>query len=110
MKLQTYNEFMHFADYANIDKSLFALQNDFWLHMQDETSPLKKNLDDFVKIHCFRAVAIYLFRIKFILDFAKEQNLIITEDILLNPLSFLSKIFKKDSSTELLCESLQVNQ
>ena len=110
MKLQTYNEFMHFADYAKIDKSLLGLQNDFWLHMQDETSPLKKHLDDFVRIHCFRAVAIYLFRIKFILDLSKEQNLGVTEDILLNPLSFLGKIFKKDSSTELFCESLQINQ
>lgn len=110
LKLQTYNEFMHFADSAKIDKSLLGLQNDFWLHMQDESSPLKKHLDDFVKIHCFRAVAIYLFRIKFIMDFSKEQNLEVTEDVLLNPLSFLGKIFKKDSSTELLCESLQINQ
>lgn len=110
MKLQTYNEFMHFADYAKLDKSLFGQQNDFWFHMQDETSPVKKHLDDFVKIHCFRAVAIYLFRIKFILDLAKEQNIEVTEDILLNPLSFLGKIFKKDSSTELMCESLQINQ
>lgn len=110
MKQQTYNEFMHFAEYAKLDKSLLGQQNDFWLHMQDETSPLKKHLDDFVKIHCFRAVAIYLFRIKFILDLSKEQNLTVTEDILMNPLSFLSKIFKKDSSTELMAESLQINQ
>jgi hypothetical protein len=110
MKLQTYNEFMHFADYAKIDKDLLGLQNDFWLHMQDETSPLKKHLDDFVRIHCFRAVAIYLFRIKFIMDLSKEQGLTVTEDILLNPLSFLGKIFKKDSSTELVCESLQINK
>lgn len=110
MKLQAYNEFMQFADYAKIDKELLGLQNDFWVHLQDETSPLKKHLDTFVKIHCFRAVAIYLFRIKFIMDLAKEQNLTLTEDILLNPISFLGKIFKKDSSTELLCDSLQINQ
>ncbi len=110
MKQQTYNEFMHFAEYAKLDKSLLGQPNDFWLHMQDESSPLKKHLDDFVKIHCFRAVAIYLFRIKFILDLSKEQQLIVTEDILLNPLSFLGKIFKKDSSTELIAESLQINQ
>jgi hypothetical protein len=110
MKLQTYNEFMHFADYAKFDKALLGQQNDFWLHMQDETSPLKKHLDDFVKIHCFRAVAIYLFRIKFLMDLSKEQNLPVTEDILLNPLSFLGRIFKKDSSTELMCESLQINE
>lgn len=110
MKLQTYNEFMHFADYAKIDKSLLGLQNDFWLHMQDDSSPIKKHLEDFVRIHCFRAVAIYLFRIKFILDLSKEQGLDVTEDILLNPLSFLGKIFKKDSSTELFSESLHINQ
>lgn len=110
MKQQTYNEFLHFADYAKLDKSLLGQQNDFWLHMQDDSSPLKKHLDDFVKIHCFRAVAIYLFRIKFILDLSKEMHLPVTEDILLNPLSFLGKIFRKDSSTELMAESLQINQ
>lgn len=110
MKLQTYNEFLHFAEYAKLDKSLLTQQNDFWLHVQDETSPLKKHIDDFFKVHCFRAVAIYLFRIKFIMDLAKEQRLTVSEDILMNPLSFLGRIFVKDSSTELLCDSLQINQ
>ena len=110
MKLQTYNEFMLFAEYEKIDQSLLVVQNDFWTHMQDESSPLKKHLDDFIRIHCFRAVAIYLFRIKFILDLSKEKDLEVTEDILLNPLWFLGKIFKKDSSTELFCDSLQINQ
>ncbi|MBC7428431.1 MAG: hypothetical protein H7336_07465 [Bacteriovorax sp.] len=110
MKLQTYNEFMHFAEYANLDKSLLGQQNDFWLHVQDETSPLKKHIEDFLKVHCFRAVAIYLFRIKFIMDLAKEQRLNVSEDVLMNPLSFLGRIFVKDSSTELMCDSLQINQ
>ena len=110
MKLQTYNEFLHFAEYAKLDISLLSQQNDFWMHVQDDTSPLKKQIDDFLKIHCFRAVAIYLFRIKFIMDLAKEQHLTVSEDILMNPLSFLGRIFVKDSSTELLCDSLQINQ
>ena len=110
MKLQTYNEFLHFAEYAKLDKSLLGQHNDFWLHVQDDTSPLKKHIDDFLKVHCFRAVAIYLFRIKFIMDLAKEQNLTVSEDVLMNPLSFLGRIFVKDSSTELLCDSLQINQ
>ncbi len=110
MRLQTYNEFMHFAQYAKLDKSLLGQHQDFWLHFQDESSPLKKHIDDFLKVHCFRAVAIYLFRIKFIMDLAKEQRLVVTEDVLMNPLSFLGKIFVKDSSTELLCDSLQINQ
>jgi hypothetical protein len=110
IKNQTYNEFLRYAEFSNIDKSLLSQQNDFWLHMQDDTSPLKSHIDSFIKIYCFRAVAIYLFRIKFILDLSKEQKLVVNEDILFNPLSFLGKIFKKDSSTELKCESLQINQ
>lgn len=110
MKIQTFNEFMHFADYAEIDKSELNQFQDFWTHVQDETSPLRKPIDDFLKVHCFRAVAIYLFRIKFILDLAKEQRLVISEDVLMNPSSFLARIFVKDSSTELLCDSLQMNQ
>ncbi len=110
MKIQTYNEFLHFADYAGVDKSDLTQFQDFWTHVQDETSPLRKPIDDFFKVHCFRAVAIYLFRIKFILDLAHEQNLHVSEDVLLNPSSFLGRIFVKDSSTELLCDSLQMNQ
>jgi hypothetical protein len=110
MKIQTYNEFLLFAKYAEIDHSEIKQFQDFWLHFQDETSPLKKHIDNFLKVHCFRAVAIYLFRIKFILDLAKEQNLFLSEDVLMNPLSFLAKIFVKNSSTELICESLQINQ
>lgn len=110
MKLQTYNEFLKYAEVLKLDLSLISHQNDFWLHAQDESSPLKKHLDHFIKLYAFRAVSIYLFRIKFILDLAKELNISIAEDNLFNPLSFLGKIFKKDSSTELVCESLQINE
>ncbi len=110
MKLQTYNEFLQFAEYANIDKSQITQPQDFFFHVQDDTSPLKKSIDDFFKVHCFRAVAIYLFKIKFIFDLAKEQNITVTDDILMNPQSFLGRIFLKNSSTELRCLSLQLNQ
>ena len=110
MKQQTYSEFMLFADYAKVDKSSLTQPNDFWFHVQDDSSPLKKPIEDFFRIHCFRAVAIYLFRIKFIMELAREERIEVTEDILLNPLSFLGKIFVKDSSTELMCDSLQINQ
>lgn len=110
MKILAHNEFLHFLEYAKVDQELLKEQNDFWVHLQDETSPLKKHVDNFLKVHAFRAVAIYLFRIKFIVDLTKKQGLPLTEDILINPLSFLGKIFIKDSSTELLCDSLQINQ
>ena len=107
---QTHDEFIHFAKYSQLDSSLIPTPNDFWFHLQDNSSPMKKVIDDFLYIHCFRAVAIYLFRIKFILDISHELNLDSNEDIFFNPSSFLGRIFKKNSSTELICESLQINQ
>ena len=107
---QTHEEFIHFAKYSEIDSTLVPTATDFWFHMQDTTSPMKKILDDFLHIHCFRAVAIYLFRMKFILDLATELKIESNEDIFFNPSTFLGRIFKKNSSTELVCESLQINQ
>ena len=62
MKQQTYSEFMLFADYAKVDKSSLTQPNDFWFHVQDDSSPLKKPIEDFFLIHCYRAVAIFLLR------------------------------------------------
>jgi len=107
---QTHDEFLHYAKYSQIDSNLIPTANDFWFHMQDTTSPLKDVISEFLKIYCFRAVAIYLFRMKFILDLAAELKIESNEDIFFNPSSFLGRIFKKNSSTELICESLQINQ
>jgi hypothetical protein len=110
VKKQTYDEFLAFCSWSKIDVNIFTQSSDFWFHYQDETSPYQEKIQEFVRIYCFRAVAIYLFRIKFILELSNELNIEITEDILFNPLSFLGRIFRKNSSTELDCESLQINQ
>lgn len=110
MRKLTHDEFLSYCDWVKLDKSLFITPNDFWFHFQDDSSPYQETVREFVKVFCFRAVAIYLFRIKFILQLSKELHIELTEDNFFNPLSFLSKIFKKNSSTELFCESLQINQ
>lgn len=109
MRIQTFQEFSQYANYYKIDISFLVEINDFWMHAQDPTSPLKEYIEEFCKLHCFRAVSVYLFRIKFIVDLSVEQNINIDENVLTNPLTFLSKIFVKNSSTELNCESLQIN-
>lgn len=110
LKLYVYNEFQSYVQYRELELAELKNFNDFWFHFQDTTSPYKKDLEDFSKIYCFRAVAIYLFRIKFLLDLSREITLVPTNDNLINPLSYLGKIFKKDSSTELNCECLSTNQ
>jgi len=106
----TFEEFQLFAKSSQLEIDLIQSPNDFWFHYNDETSHFKNIIEEFIKLYTFRAVAVYLFRIKFILEISKELQINISEDNLLNPLSFLSKIFKKSSSTELNCESLQINQ
>lgn len=110
LKLAVYNEFQAYIKFKELDLKELKNFNDFWFHFQDVTSPYKQHLEDFSKIYCFRAVSIYLFRIKFLLDLSREIALTPTEDNLINPLSYLGKIFKKDSSTELDCECLRTNQ
>ncbi len=106
----TFEEFQLFAESSQINIEIIKSSDDFWFHYNDETSHLRNEIEEFIKLFSFRAVAVYLFRIKFILEISKELQIVISEDNLLNPLSFLSKIFKKSSSTELNCESLQINQ
>lgn len=110
MKKQTYEEFMSYARFNKLDLEAFSTPNDFWFHFQDDSSPFQVYIQEYIRLFCFRAVAIYLFRIKFILDLSSELKLELTDDTLFNPLSFLSRIFRKNSSTELVCESLQINQ
>lgn len=110
MKKQTHEEFLAYAEWSNLDKSQFLVASDFWFHFQDQSSPYQNQIQEFIRIFCFRAVAIYLFRIKFLLELSKELRMEMNEDNLFNPLSFLGRIFRKNSSTELLCESLQINQ
>lgn len=110
MKKQTHEEFLAYAEWNQLDKSYFISAHDFWFHFQDESSPYQNHIQEFIRIFCFRAAAIYLFRIKFILELSKELRIEISEDNLFNPLSFLGRIFRKNSSTELNVESLQINQ
>jgi hypothetical protein len=110
MKKLSYEEFLAFARFKELNLQDFSQPSDFWFHLQDETSPYQKQIEEFIRLFCFRAAAIYLFRIKFIIDLSRELKIELSDDTLLNPLSFLGRIFKKNSSTELTCESLQINQ
>ena len=110
MRKLVFDEFVSFANSISLPLEAFKTQTDFQFHLQDDTSPYTEHLQNFLKMYSFRAVAVYLFRMKFIIDLARELELELTDDTLLNPLSFLNKIFKKASSTELNCSSLQINQ
>lgn len=88
--------------------SLFSASEEK-LREQNENYP--EVINEFINFYCFRAVTIYLFKIRFITilcEKSSEYNLSI--NTLLNPNSFLNKVFRKGSSYELGLECLQVNE
>jgi hypothetical protein len=109
LKMTIYNEFISYAAAHDIHLHEIDNLNEFWTHLVDEESPFKTELDQFVEAYCFRAVTIYLFKARFILALAGETGEIVQEKTLMNPTSFFQKIFKRGSSRDLRCLSLQTN-
>lgn len=104
--LNLYNEFIDWAQskdlHINLDNVSVFVQ-----HFKDESSPYKKELEEFQKHYSFRAVVKYLLKIKFLTALSESLEIHFTKENLMNPTSFLVRIFQGGGSTELRCESLQ---
>lgn len=109
LKLAIYNEFLSYASTENINCNEIDSYSTFWKHLQSKNSSYQDIINNFLLIYSFRVVTIYLFKVRFIIKLCKEISITPTKSSLLNTSFFFEKIFKKGSSTELLCESLQSN-
>ncbi len=104
-----YEQFKSYTEYLKID--CYEIQ-DFYQLLSEVKNPKSANkeiLQEFTNIYCYRTVAIYLFKLKFIVDLGQELNIDLEAKNLLNPNYFLSKIFPRLSLNELHCESLKSN-
>lgn len=101
-----YNEFIDWAQHRDLNINLDNVTI-FVAHTKDENSPYKKELEEFQRHYAFRSVVKYLLKIKFLTSLSKGLELFFTQENLLNPTSFLVRIFQGGGSTELRCESLQ---
>ena len=117
MKISIYDEFhlyidSEFAEIKNKDVFLNGIDNlnSFWKNLADSNSVHRQLLDQFIEIYCFRAVIIYVYKIRLIKKICSSLNISLNEDHLLSPNSFINKIFKKGSSSELFSHSVQKNQ
>jgi hypothetical protein len=107
LKLYIYNEFQVFCKSNCIkDNERFEFSR-FWDQLFLPHSEDRKFFDSFIDFYCLRSVAIYIYKIRFILKLTSECR----DDIknILNPNSYLSGIFKGGSSKEISCQSLQTN-
>lgn len=104
-----FNEFsIYVKDKENVDFE-FNSASEFWPALFTDPSKQKKEIQDFIKIYCYRAVITYLYRIQFITSLSRALFIKPTENNLLNPSGFLTKIFQQGGPRELPCESLQAN-
>lgn len=110
LKTAIFEEFMAFANDNSLNCPELDSFDTLWQHLRLDESPYKAQLDDFKSEYSFKAATVYIFKIKFIVSLAKSLSLELNNNNLINPSSFLTKIFKKGGSTELLCESLHTNQ
>lgn len=110
LKQTIYQEFLAYAEEHSLHLHELDSAANFWYHLQRENSPHQEALEQFKNLYCFRAVTIYLYKIRFILILSQEMGVKVTETSLMNPNSFFHKLFKKGSSRELQAECLQLNE
>jgi len=105
-----YQDFLIYLKKNNIKYPELFDQHYFWGSLQDQNSNFRAVLDEFIDEFCFKAVNVYLYKIRFILLVNNILEITHTEKTLLNPNYFLSTAFKRGGSKELKCVALETNQ
>ncbi|MDD0853809.1 hypothetical protein HBN50_11925 [Halobacteriovorax sp. GB3] len=109
-KIAIFNEFLSYAHEMDLNDLAIDNFNDFWSEYANPFSSDKVKIDSFKKVFAFRAITIYLFKIRFFTLIGNNQCHSITSSDYLTPDYCLRKIFKKGSSSEIDSEALQTNQ
>ncbi len=110
LKLSIYNEFMEFSSKHGESHQDYGNYAEFFRQIKFSHTTNRSFLNDFIDTFCFRTAATYLLRVRFIVFLTHETGIKLNQNNVLNPLSFITTIFKKGSSFELLCDSLQKSQ
>lgn len=104
-----HEEFLLYCSSRDLALTGLDSQNEFWLQLHDENSVFANELASFRDIYCFRAVTVYLFKIRFLNVLMRELQQNFNVAHMANPSNLISKLFRAGSSTELMCDSLRPN-
>lgn len=104
-----HEEFLLYCSCRELSLTGLEVSSEFWRQLHDEEAPYAKELANFKDIYSFRAVTVYLFKIRFlnVLMHELHQNFHVAH--MANPSNLISKLFRAGSSTELVCDSLKPN-
>ncbi len=110
LKQSLFNNFISFAQVNNISAIELNGPLQFWAHFTNHNSPYRKELNNFIKIHSFRSVALYIYKIRFLLKLAPLPKQELREKIVLAPNALFSHFFPKGSNSEISCASFKINE
>ena len=112
LKNTIYNQYKIFESVygtnININKQNIDLDI-FWEQVQATSKLRDKTLDRFVKSFTFKAVCLYIYKVKFLGKITTSNHYSISETEIQNPNFALRKLFKKGSLYDINAESLEIN-
>lgn len=109
MKQAIFGQFLSYAHENDINCSKLDSEATFWAHLKNKKSPYKKEIDDFIKIFCFRSVAVYVYKLRFMVTLLNSIKRPLSETAIMAPNYVLNKIFQKGGAFEINSEALQSN-
>lgn len=104
-----YEEFLDYAEFKALNFTGIDSSAAFFKELQDKDSSHQEELSHFLDIYTFRTSTIYALKIRFIAIFLKETSIEFDEKNIFYPNAFLTRIFRKGSSSELNSEALKQN-
>jgi len=106
--LAIYQEFLSFEQDQQHQAPEIDSPAAFWQHLrQGAHSPYAADLKEFTRLYAIRTIIVYAFKIRFITHLCQALAIPVAREILRSPQSFLAKIFKAGSSTELMSAALR---
>ena len=109
LKISIYTEFLSYAEFKAINCTNLDHYTVFWTELKNLDSMYKKEIHNFFNILSFRVAVIYLLKTRFILEVKNRTHSEFDLKNLYNPNSFLTKMFKTASSTELKSRAFEQN-
>lgn len=110
LKQSLFNNFISFAHINNLSAIDLNGPQQFWSHFISHESPYRKDINNFIKVHSFRSVALYIYKIRFLAQMISELKQELKENIVLAPNALFSYYFPKGSHLEISCSSFKINE
>jgi hypothetical protein len=104
-----FREFESYLEFKGVDSHFLDNPSKFSKFISSNYKE-DQDVNTFIDIYAFRSVSIYLYKARFLLSLAQKLEISTEKIDLHNPNSFLSRVFKSGSSTELNCESFKIHQ